>query len=185
VTPVPGSVVMQTERVVLRSWLDQDREPFAAMNADPKVREFFESTQTREESDRSVDRFIAQEAEHGFTFWAAEVDGEFAGFIGLDVTGFDAGLPYADEIGWRLARKFWNQGLATEGARACLDYAWHTLGRERIVACAAPRNIPSRRVMEKIGMHEIGPFEHPQVEDGHPLKTHVLYEITRPEPRLK
>lgn len=179
-TPIAAASVpvLRTERLTLRSWRDDDREPFAAMNADPQVREFFPSTQTREESDRSVDRFIAHEADHGFAFWAAEVDGEFAGFIGLSVTSFDTGFPYADEIGWRLARKFWNQGLATEGARACLEYAWTTLGRDRIVAFTAPSNLPSRRVMTKIGMREVGFFAHPSIDEGHPLKAHVLYEIS-------
>jgi RimJ/RimL family protein N-acetyltransferase len=81
------------------------------------------------------------------------------------------------EIGWRLARAHWGKGLATEGARAVVRYAFETLGLQEIIAITVPANIRSRRVMKKIGMqfmpgHE---FDHPRIAEGHPLRRHVLY----------
>lgn len=171
--------MIQTERLLLRPWRDEDREPFAAMNADPRVMEYFLSTLSKDESDAIVDRQMKSQEENGFCMFAAETNGEFIGFIGLQTVSFDTGYPPADEIGWRLAPHAWGKGYATEGAKACLDFAWNELQRERIVSFTAVQNRRSRNVMEKIGMHEVGFFGHPRVPVDHPIHQHVLYEINR------
>ena len=83
----------------------------------------------------------------------------------------------AVEIGWRLARKYWGKGLATEGAQAAMRYGFETLRLREIVAITAPNNVRSRRVMDKIGLkhHPEFDFDHPRIAEGHPLRRHVLY----------
>jgi RimJ/RimL family protein N-acetyltransferase len=168
-----------TPRLRLRRWRAEDREPFAALNADPEVTEHFVSAQTRQESDASVDRIEVHFDRHGFGFWAAEHNGVFIGFIGLAVPRFEAAFTPCVEIGWRLARPSWGSGLATEGARAALAFGFDTLGLDEIVSFTVPGNVRSRRVMEKLGMIYTEDFEHPLIPEGHPLRRHVLYRLKR------
>lgn len=174
---------LRTGRLVLRQWLPEDREPFAAMNADPRVMEFFPATLTRAESDEMADRIQESIATRGFGFWAVEIPSvtPFAGFIGLTAPRFEAHFTPCIEIGWRLASQFWNQGYATEGAVAALAYGFRTLKVEEIVAFTVPANVPSRHVMEKIGMiwNPADDFDHPRIPAGHPLRRHVLYRTPR------
>ncbi len=175
---------LNTDRLLLRRWRPEDREPFARMNADPRVMEFFPKLLTREESDAIADRVEAHFAEHGFGLWAVEIPGvtPFAGFIGLSIPRFEAHFTPCIEIGWRLAAETWNQGYATEGARAALDFAFANLAVNEVVSYTVPTNVRSRRVMERIGMtHDAaGDFDHPVLAEGHPLRRHVLYRIARP-----
>jgi RimJ/RimL family protein N-acetyltransferase len=166
---------IRTERLLLRDWQEGDREPWAAMNADPRVREFFPSVLTREESDASFDRMSAGLTERGWGLWAVEADGAFLGFTGLAVPGFRDGV----EIGWRFATEAWGHGYATEAARAVLDYGFTELGLPEILSFTAVQNLRSRAVMERIGMarDEAGDFEHPNVPVGSPVRAHVLYRI--------
>ena len=161
---------IHTARLVLREWHDDDLEPFAALNADPVVMEHFPSVLDRAQSDALVDRIRAHFAEHGYGLWAVEVDGALAGFTGLqwtDVTG-----SRELEVGWRLARRYWGRGLATEAATAALA---HGLARvPRVVSFTALTNERSWRVMERIGMRREREFDHPREDLGH-LRRHVLY----------
>lgn len=174
---------IKTERLILRPWKEEDLEPFARLNADPSVREFFPSVLTREESDASVRVISAHIERYGWGFWAVSLiqTGEFIGFIGLEDVYFQAHFTPAVEIGWRLAFEHWGKGYATEGARASLKYGFEELGLERIVSFTAVQNMKSRAVMEKIGMHrdEKDDFDHPKVPEGDPLRRHVLYQISR------
>lgn len=172
-----------TPRLFLRRWTDADREPFAQMNADPAVMAFFASTLTRGESDSLIDRNNAHFAEHGFGLWAVELrqNAQFAGFIGLAKPAFEAHFTPCIEIGWRLASPYQGQGFATEGARAVVEYAFGALGLSEIVSFTTASNLPSRHVMEKIGMtrNEADDFEYPNLPEGHPLRPHVLYRLRR------
>jgi RimJ/RimL family protein N-acetyltransferase len=136
---------------------------------------------SRQESDALVDRIERQWVQRGFTFYAAELrqGGDFTGFIGISVPLFEAHFTPCVEIGWRLAKAYWGRGLATEGAREVLRYAFSELGLTEIVAFTVPANRPSRRVMEKIGMtHDpADDFDHPRLPRGHPLRRHVLYRV--------
>lgn len=171
----------ETERLILRRWRVQDREPFARLNADPLVMEHFPACLTREESDAGVDRVEAHFEKHGFGLFAAELraSGQFIGFIGLNIPDFEAHFTPCVEIGWRLAREHWGRGLATEGARAAVRYGFGTLGLRELVAFTVPANIRSRSVMEKLGMSRdpADDFDHPRLEPGHPLRRHVLYRL--------
>jgi RimJ/RimL family protein N-acetyltransferase len=171
--------MLETERLLLRDWRSQDREPFARMNADPRVMEFFPATLPAAETDAGLERVRAHLARHGFGWWAAELkeSGAFIGFIGLAVPYFEAHFTPCVEIGWRLAAEYWGRGLATEGARAALRYGFEELGLSEIVSFTTVTNVKSRRVMEKLGMtHDpADDFDHPRIPEGHPLRRHVLY----------
>jgi RimJ/RimL family protein N-acetyltransferase len=172
-------IVLETERLKLRTWRQEDREPFARMNADPRVMEFFPGVLARTESDAGADRIEAHFKRHGFGWFAVELrgSGEFIGFTGLAVPSFEAHFTPCVEIGWRLLREHWGLGYATEGAGAALQYGFETLRISEIVSFTVPANLRSRRVMEKLGMkHDPdGDFEHPGLPEGHPLRRHVLY----------
>jgi RimJ/RimL family protein N-acetyltransferase len=174
--------VVTTSRLLLRPWRDDDLEPYAALNADPRVREFFPSLQTYEESADSM-RYIRNHFEdRGFGLWAVEVVGGagFVGFIGLSVPAFDAPFMPCVELGYRLAFEHWGKGYATEGARAAVASGFMTFGLEEIVAMTTVSNRRSRRVMERLGMsrNPADDFDHPNIAEGHPLRRHVLYRLT-------
>ena len=174
---------LRTERLVLRQWRDDDRDAWAALNADPVVMEHFPSTQSREESDRWFAFNRDRLAERGWGLWAVEVVdlAPFIGFIGLNAPGFDVPGhgPDCVEVGWRLAAAHWGRGYAPEGARAALALAWDQLGLDEVVSFTAVGNAKSRRVMEKLGMAFTGEFDHPSLPDGDPLRRHALYRIGR------
>jgi len=173
-----------TERLWLRRWVLEDRAPFARLNADARVVEFFPSALAREESDARADRIEAHFENHGFGLWAVEIPGitRFAGFIGLSIPVFEAPFMPCIEIGWRLDAEHWGRSYATEGARAALEFGFQSLPVQEIVSYTVPANVRSRRVMERIGMtHSPSEdFEHPVLPEGHPLRRHVLYRIGRP-----
>ena len=174
---------LRTERLLLRRWQDSDREPFAALNADPRVMEFLPALLSRQESDAMIDRLEAHFERHGFGLWAVETDdGSCAGFVGLSVPRFDASFTPCVEIGWRLGPEHWGKGYATEGARAALAFGFDTVGLSEILSFTVPANIGSRRVMEKIGMScdREDDFEHPSLDIGHRLRHHVLCRISAP-----
>jgi len=174
-----------TDRLLLRGWRLEDRAPFAAMNTDPRVMEFYRQKLSREESDAYVDRIEAHFEHEGFGLFAAELrdTGEFIGYVGLAVPRFEAPFTPCIEIGWRLAAEYWGRGFATEGARAALVWGFESLGLPEIVAYAVPANVRSIRVMQKIGMKrdEAGDFDYPNLPPGHPLRRHVLYRAARPD----
>lgn len=171
-----------TERLILRAWRPEDCEPFARMNSDPAVMEYFPALLTRTESDALVDRAEAHFVTHGYGPWAAELKptGEFVGFIGLSIPRFEAHFTPCVEIGWRLAAAHWGRGLATEGAQAVSECALGELRLKEIVSFTSESNVRSRRVMEKIGMtHDAADdFDHPGLPEGHWLRRHVLYRKT-------
>jgi RimJ/RimL family protein N-acetyltransferase len=178
--------VILTARLRLRRWLDCDRMPFAALNADPRVMEHFPSVLTREESDACIGRAEAHFERHGFGLWAVEIPGvtPLAGFIGLSIPTFETRFTPCVEIGWRLAIDCWGRGYATEGALKVLEVGFDVLHLDEIVSFTVPANQASRRVMEKIGMvrDPAGDFDHPAIGAGHPLRGHVLYRLRRGQP---
>jgi RimJ/RimL family protein N-acetyltransferase len=176
----------ETTRLILRRWEEADRAPFAAMNADPVVMRFFAAPFTTEQSNETIDRYLAAFDREGFSFFAAILrdSGAFAGTIGLQtMRDVVPDLPQpAVEIGWRLTQASQGYGLATEGALAVIDFAFHRLGLAEVVAITAIPNQPSRRVMEKLGMThrpELD-FDHPRVPAGHPYERHTLYSLRNP-----
>lgn len=175
--------VLTTSRLRLRPWRETDLPTFAAINADPVAMEFFASVRTRAESDEMVKRINGHFERHGFGLWAVEVVGvaDFIGFVGLNVPDFQTHFTPCVEIGWRLSPEYWGHGYATEAAREALRFGFETAGLDSIVSFTVPENLRSRAVMERIGMKhcEADDFDHPLLEEGHRLRRHVLYRITR------
>lgn len=176
---------LETDRLILRDWEDRDHGPLAAIMGDATVRRFYPKVLTPEESNAQLDHAIEQARLNGFHVQAAELkaDGTLVGLLGLgvipDITREAIPGNPRVEIGWVFGQQFWGQGLAPEGARAWLDYAWTVLDLPEVVAFTASINVPSQRVMEKIGLirDPLGDFQHPRIAEGHPLRAHVLYRI--------
>ena len=178
-------IQIKTPRLILREWLDSDLAPFAEMNADPRVMEYFPATLSFTETQELVARFRRHFLEHGFGLFAVELKDskEFIGFVGLSVPQFAAHFMPAVEIGWRIASKHFGQGYATEAAREVLEFAWEELQLKEVVSFTTESNLASRRVMEKIGMvRDVkDDFLHPKLDENHRLSKHVLYRIANPK----
>ena len=172
-------IFIETERLILRDWEESYKEVFFEINSDYENMRFFPSVLTREESDAMADRISGKIEKDGFGLFAVvlkETD-EFIGFIGLSVPSFKADFTPRVEIGWRLHKRFWKKGLATEGAKAVLDFAFSELKLDELVSFTAEINLPSIAIMERIGMvrDADGDFDHPNVDKSSELCRHVLY----------
>lgn len=173
--------IFESSRLGFRMWKESDREVFAKMNANKEVMRYFPKTLNSKETDDFLNRVQEHFNEYGYGLWAVEIKDtkEFIGFIGFLNATFEAEFTPCTEIGWRLNNKYWNNGYATEGAKACLEYGFNNLNLNSIYSFTAEINQPSENVMRKIGLKKIGEFMHPKVEDGSPLKPHVLYKIEK------
>ena len=180
-----GVVAVETPRLRLRAWCDEDLAPFAALNADPRVMEYYPAVLDTGESDAMAGRIRARMAEQGVGLWAVSVTGgaDFIGFVGLSRPLFETRFTPCVEIGWRLAFEHWGRGYATEAAQGALAHAFGPLGLDEIVAMAVPANRRSLAVMRRLGMTRspADDFLHPSLPDGHPLQPHVLHRLRRSE----
>lgn len=170
---------LRTPGLLLRQWQEEDYPEFAALNADPEVMEFFPACLSRKESDHLAVRFKTQISEQGWGLWATELieTGQFIGFIGL---GRNSDSPRGEvlEVGWRLAREFWGQGYATEGARAALVFAFQMLKTAEVYSLTSVTNVRSQAVMHRLGMTDTNEnFMHPRVSQESSLREHVLFRI--------
>jgi RimJ/RimL family protein N-acetyltransferase len=174
--------MIETDRLLLRRWEEHDREPFAQMNADPRVMEFLHPL-SRAESGLLVDRIESRFRERGFGLYAVELRREqlFIGIVGLVVPAFEAHFTPCVEIGWRLSADHWGHGFATEGALAVVLHAFGPLGLDALASFTVPANLRFRRVMEKIGIthNPSDDFDHPNIPEGNPFRRHVLYRLAR------
>ena len=183
--------MIETPRLFLRQWRDDDLPVYAALNADPRVREFFPTVLTRSESDADAAGLRAHLAAEGWGAWAVEVVGKtpFAGWVGLGPPDFGSHsppfkhIPPCIEIGWRLAHACWGQGYATEAARVVARFGFETLRLHEIISYAPEGNLRSRNVMTKLGMTRdpAEDFLHPKAPPNHPLARCVLYRSRQPE----
>lgn len=175
---------LETERLILREWTDADRATYAGFVADPEVRRFYPTLLTRQQSDEAIDRFIAFLKRDGYGLLAVErkADGELIGDVGIIPVDMSIRGNPPVEIGWLLGRRYWGNGYAPEAAQAWIHYAFTTLGFAEIVAWTSVTNLPSQRVMQKLGMsyYPEDDFLHPRIPEDHPLRPHVLYRIRRP-----
>lgn len=175
--------MIETDRLILRAFREEDRAPLAAINGDPRVGEWLGGAIDRTASDALLDRLNAEIARDGFGFFAAErkADGRLIGMIGIRAQR-DAPPAPCLELGWRLAVESQGQGYATEGARALLDWGFGTQGNDEILAWTAASNLRSQAVMRRIGMvpHPARDFDHPSLAEDHPLRRHVVFVAKRP-----
>jgi RimJ/RimL family protein N-acetyltransferase len=172
-----------SERLILRPWVDADRQPFADMSADPGVMEHLMPLTPHDAYNTWIERQRDCLREHGICLWAVETreDGAFIGTVGLLPVRYDAHFTPAVEVGWRVARAFWGRGYAPEAAAASIRFGFETLHLPEIVANTVPANQKSRQVMAKLGMvHDArDDFDHPRFPEGHPLRRQVLYRLPR------
>lgn len=173
---------LKTERLLLRKWRDDDLTDFAALNADPEVMEFFADVLDTKESNELAKEIIKRINENGWGFWAVELlsDNSFIGFVGLNKPSYDVPVDLCIEIGWRLAKKYWGHGYATEAAKASLEFAFNELKLDKVYSFASVGNKRSCAVMERLNMVDTNtPFQHPMIPEGSPLREHVLYKIDK------
>jgi RimJ/RimL family protein N-acetyltransferase len=175
--------IIQTERLLLRSWKHEDLESLAKLYTDHRVMEYSEKVKTYEESKKDYDHFVSTVEERGWGFWATELRDthQFIGLIGLDNFEFKEILSPAVEIGWRLHYDFWGKGYATEGANAALEYGFESIGLNEVVSFTSTTNKRSRRVMERLGMthNPKDDFNDPDLCEGHPNRRLVLYRLKK------
>jgi RimJ/RimL family protein N-acetyltransferase len=175
--------MIETERLLIRAWRDEDREPFFRIHADPGVVRYIRPVPDQSASDALIEAQRALQASLGYCFWALErkADGAFLGFCGLRPGVPDSPIEQDVEMGWRLGSPFWGQGYAREAAGACLDWAFERLEAPRVVAITVSANTRSWRLMEKIGMARRADldFLHPTLAEGHPLRRHITYAADR------
>lgn len=171
---------LPTPRLRLRQWRSDDRKPFAALNADPDVMRYFPACLSQAQSAAIAQRCHDLIEQRGWGFWALEelASGQFVGFLGLHIPAADLPCSPCVEIGWRLAKPFWGQGLAHEAAQAALAYGFNQLKLEHIVAFTSLHNLRSQALMQRLGMQrEPNNFLHPAIPAGHWLSEHCLYRL--------
>ena len=171
--------IIETERLLLRLWQDEDALSYYEMNQDPRVLEFLPGHMTLDEVKIFIHRMNQQFYLKSYTLFAAELIecGTLAGFVGLNEVTFKEAFTPAVEIAWRLGAGFWGKGYATEAAKAVLEYGLKVLDLRSVVAFSVPENKRSLRVMEKIGLCRDyrGDFSHPSLPVSHRLSRHCLY----------
>jgi RimJ/RimL family protein N-acetyltransferase len=174
---------IRTDRLLMRRWVESDREPFAALNADRETMKYFPATMDRAASDAFVEVVEARFEHRGYGLWALEVTdtGQFIGYTGLNPMPDDVPGAGGVEVGWRLAKYAWHLGYATEAAKAALDVAFRGVGLAEIWSMTAVLNEASQAVMRRIGLTEVARFDHPRIQIGDPLRPHVTYHLSRPE----
>lgn len=177
-------IEIETERLKLRQWQKGDWQPFAELNADPVVMEYFPETLGEEQSKEMALKLQALISERGWGLWATEekASARFIGFVGLHEPSPELFFSPCVEIGWRLAKDFWGKGYATEAAKAVLRLTFEQLRMKEIYSFTSIHNLKSIAVMERLHMTNTGQnFQHPKIEEGHWLREHVLYKLTREE----
>lgn len=175
--------MLETPRLILRAYGEDDREDFAALNGDARVGEWLGGTLDRAGSDALLDRFNAQIAEQGWGPWGVErrSDGRLIGMTGLAIVNPALPVAPAIEVEWRFVPQAWGAGYASEAAQAALDWALANLGRDEILSFTANTNLKSQAVMRRIGMiaDPARDFDHPALAQDHPLRRHVVYMARR------
>jgi RimJ/RimL family protein N-acetyltransferase len=173
-------MLLETPRLRLRCWREPDRDAFAAMHADPDVMVDHETIFGRTESDRKFDRYAAAFERHGVCRWALESrDGEFLGYTGIMPLPKEHPVGPHMEIGWRLIRRAWGNGYATEAARAALADAFGRVGLNEVLAFTAPDNLRSQAVMERLRLQR-DPSRDFTTSSGDGRAWHGLVWVARP-----
>ncbi|MDB2682891.1 GNAT family N-acetyltransferase [Alphaproteobacteria bacterium] len=172
---------LETERLILRQWQDDDLDPFTRINRDPLIMEYFPRPLDKKATEKLVKRFQAHFKKYGYGFYAIELkeSGDFIGFVGLGNVEIDVPFKPAVEFAWRLDYSHWGKGYATEAALAVANHAFTTLELKELVAYTVFDNVRSIHVMEKLGMKldKKGDFHYPGFSKDSPLAKHVLFRM--------
>ena len=176
---MPKEYLFQSDRLGFRNWIDSDTPKMMEISSDPDVMQFFPAIATKIQTVEFIDRMKLMYIEKGYCYFAVDQlkDESFIGFIGLCYQTYKSPVTPNVDIGWRLNKKYWNNGLATEGAKKCLEYGFNVIKLKNIISTTPKVNIKSIRVMEKIGMEELIEFKHPRIKSDNKLSDFVCYEI--------
>lgn len=172
--------IFTSRRLGFRNWIASDLNEFTTMNLDGDVMKHFPKTLTPSETSDFIDRLKKHFNEFGYTYFAVDIleTGEFIGFIGLAYQTYPSNFTPAVDIGWRLKKKAWGRGYATEGAKRCLQLAFTELHLDRVIATCTKQNVNSEQVMKKIGMKKNQEFKHPNLKDYPDYEICLCYEIS-------
>ena len=176
---MPEKYLFTSERLGFRNWIDSDIAKMINISSDPDVMEFFPAIAKKTETVEFIDKMKLMYIEKGYCYFAVDQlkDESFIGFIGLCYQIYESPVTPNVDIGWRLNKKYWNNGLATEGAKKCLEYGFNVIKLKNIISTTPKVNIKSIRVMEKIGMSQLTEFKHPRIQSENKLSDFVCYEI--------
>ena len=174
-------IFIESSRLLLRSWKASDISDYIKINQDPMVMKYFPNKLSAQETLNHFHKMQAHFVELNYGLFALELKEEnrFVGFTGFSHPQFKSFFTPCVEIGWRINWAYWDKGIATEAAKACLDFGFRNLNLEKIVSFTSIHNLASEKVMQKIGMQKLTEFDHPNLETNHYLCKHVLYEINR------
>ncbi len=175
--------LFQSERLGFRNWVKQDLQPMYSICSDPKVMAYFPSMLTLEDTSAFINRMMIEFDQKGYCYFATDhlQTGELIGFIGLSYKTFESDFTPCVDIGWRLSTQYQGKGLATEGAKRCLEFGFEELEIKSIISMAPEINLPSINVMQKIGMKFDKSFNHPALQKEPRLQKCVLYKINSNE----
>ncbi|MDQ5892389.1 MAG: family N-acetyltransferase [Pseudomonadota bacterium] len=176
--------MLETNRLILRQWRDDDYSIYKKLVSDPDVMRYFPAMLSEQECYSQIERLKNIIAVRGWGSWAVELkhSGEFIGFVGLHEQDAQSGIPHAPliEIGWRLLSQYWGEGYATEAAKRALKFSFDELQLSEVYSYTTLANKQSQKVMIRIGMKKTGEeFIHPSFERRPDLERHTLYRITR------
>lgn len=178
---MPTSYLFRSTRLGFRQWQEEDIPALHKINSDPEVMRYFPQVPRLQDTKAFVKRMQSEYYKRGYCYFAVDLleTGDLAGFIGISERSFPSDFTPCADIGWRLARNLWHRGLATEGARRCLQFSFHECLITEVYSLAPAVNLPSQRVMQKIGMQKVKDFDHPELAANPELRKCVLYFITR------
>lgn len=176
------SISILTDRLILRPWNNSDLTAFTEMSRDSEVMRYFPNILTQPESHELANLIQSFIDAQGWGFWALALKEtqEFIGFTGLHHQPTKYDFSPCTEIGWRLKRSAWGQGFAFEAAQASLDFGFQDLKLNEIVAFTAHSNLPSQKLMKRLGMKKVKSFIHPDLNEKSALNPHILYKIQNP-----
>lgn len=166
-------------RLGFREWTEADKLKMHLINSNPEVMKHFPTVLSKAQTNAFIDRMNVLFSRTGFCYFAVDrLDtNAFIGFIGLAEKDFEADFTPCVDIGWRLDKKQWGKGYATEGAKRCLEYAFHEIALKEVIALCPVTNENSEQVMKKIGMQKVKHFHHPLLAEYKHLEECVLYAI--------
>ena len=176
-----AEIVVETARLRLREWRDEDREPFYDIMNTPAVMRYLGGVQTPEQWAAAHQRMLGFQRDYGHTFWIVEDkgSGEIQGFCGIKrVNAPGAGdLTDRHEIGWRLRETAWGKGIAKEAAIASLDLAFARFGAPHVVAMTVPDNVASQGLMARLGMDRRADLDFKDTRFGPELNPALIWQL--------
>jgi len=173
--------IIETDRLGLRNWKKSDLNAMSRINNDPEVMHYFPAVQDKNTTHAFLQRMQNQIADKGYGYFAAVLKEEqrLIGFIGISAQNYKAPFTPCVDIGWRLDKSYWGKGLANEGGKACLDYAFRQMEIRRLYAIVPGVNRASLSVAKKIGLQYHSSFNHPAIDLNSPLNPCLVYYLDR------